>query len=63
MTEDETEEEFTRRIEKLMAKDLGVKYSSYTSSDKVEHAKRRLLDSQLTQQSNYSLQFSYINLI
>ncbi len=58
-TDEETPEEFTRRVHVTMATALGVQCTSFTSADKVEYAKRKLIDAEpckSAKQNDHSLQ-------
>ena len=44
--ENESMEDFSKRVQSLMAKELGVTATNHTSLDKVEYAKRTLIGSQ-----------------
>lgn len=41
--EEESIEEFTKRVQQLMATEMGVAATNHTSADKVEYAKRKLI--------------------
>lgn len=53
----ETEEEFTRRVQQIMAHELGVKATTFTCADKVAYAKKKfyLSSSSIYQQNEINL--------
>ncbi len=48
--EEESVEDFTSRVQRVMASSLQISVTPHTSADKVEYAKRKLLES--AQQNN-----------
>ncbi len=50
--EEESEEEFSSRVQKQIASELGVFATNHSSADKVEYAKRRLLERTLQQNTS-----------